>query len=353
MDRLEKVSELLRALEQFRPDAPPALGWALPALRELVGAERALTYLPARDGDTLRLETSEWSGFSQPKDWLVEQLSRPLRAASAWGAYDVTRPQEYQRNRAFAMAPIVEMDRAHLEAMGLTGPEADDTLRRLQAMSALYAMVSLDRAHQLRALICDGPRLLSWVGCFQQEPFRPDQIAAFSRVIEVLRTRLRMERMVDQAVLVKRGLAAVLERFGRPAFLIDARGQVLHANDAGVAVHDADPRALRAMLDAAIRGAPGNALELIPVGGQPASWMALLPEGDPAATRLKVFSGQWGLTPRQTDVMRELARGESNRDIAAALGCSERTIELHVTAILQKTGAESRAAAVATFWAQT
>lgn len=353
MDRPANVSELVREIEQFRPEAPPALGWALPALREVVGAQRALTYLPVRDGETLRLESSEWSGFTQPKQWLVEQLSRPLRSASAWGAYDVSAPQEYQRNRAFAMAPIVDIDHAHLRDLGVTGAAADATLQRLRLLRSSYAVVGLDRDHQLRALVCDGSNLLSWVGCFQPEPFRADQVAAFSRVIEALRTRLKLERRVDRAQLAKQGLAAVLERFGRPAYLVDARGQLLHANTSGIALHDADPRALRATLDAAIKGDPSSEVELVPLGGKPPSWMAILAERDAATARLKAFSSQWGLTPRQTDVMRELARGESNREIAAALGCSERTVELHVTAILQKVGADSRSAAVATFWAQT
>ena len=51
-----------------------------------------------------------------------------------------------------------------------------------------------------------------------------------------------------------------------------------------------------------------------------------------------------GLTPRELDVIRLLAEGQSNRVIADDLSLSERTIENHVTHILTKLGMESRTA---------
>ena len=52
-----------------------------------------------------------------------------------------------------------------------------------------------------------------------------------------------------------------------------------------------------------------------------------------------------GLSPREQDVLRLLAAGRSNRDIAAELFISYRTAETHVARILSKLGVESRAAA--------
>jgi DNA-binding CsgD family transcriptional regulator len=54
-----------------------------------------------------------------------------------------------------------------------------------------------------------------------------------------------------------------------------------------------------------------------------------------------------GLTPREIDVLRLLASGKSNRDIAAELFLSEKTIEHHISRIYGKTGVEKRAAATA------
>jgi DNA-binding NarL/FixJ family response regulator len=50
-----------------------------------------------------------------------------------------------------------------------------------------------------------------------------------------------------------------------------------------------------------------------------------------------------GLTPRERTVAELVAEGHSNRDIAAALHLSPRTVETHVSRILRKTGLRSRA----------
>ncbi|HEX6668280.1 MAG TPA: LuxR C-terminal-related transcriptional regulator, partial [Gemmatimonadales bacterium] len=54
-----------------------------------------------------------------------------------------------------------------------------------------------------------------------------------------------------------------------------------------------------------------------------------------------------GLTPREADVLRLLAQGHSNREIAEALFISPRTVNFHVTNLLGKLDLESRAAAAA------
>src|SRR5262249_48591309 len=54
-----------------------------------------------------------------------------------------------------------------------------------------------------------------------------------------------------------------------------------------------------------------------------------------------------GLTAREVAVLRLIAAGRTNREIAALLHLSPTTALHHVTHILNKTGAENRAAAVA------
>jgi DNA-binding NarL/FixJ family response regulator len=46
-------------------------------------------------------------------------------------------------------------------------------------------------------------------------------------------------------------------------------------------------------------------------------------------------------------VLRLVAAGQSNKQIARALGIAERTAKFHVTSIFQKLGADNRAQAVA------
>jgi DNA-binding CsgD family transcriptional regulator/pimeloyl-ACP methyl ester carboxylesterase len=53
------------------------------------------------------------------------------------------------------------------------------------------------------------------------------------------------------------------------------------------------------------------------------------------------------LTPRETDVLRLIAAGETNAEIAARLGVSENTVERHVTNLYRKIDARGRADATA------
>ncbi len=47
-------------------------------------------------------------------------------------------------------------------------------------------------------------------------------------------------------------------------------------------------------------------------------------------------------TEREVDILRELVGGSSNREISEKLGISEKTVKMHVTNLLQKTGYHSR-----------
>lgn len=62
--------------------------------------------------------------------------------------------------------------------------------------------------------------------------------------------------------------------------------------------------------------------------------MALKPRGQPA------------LTPREIEVLRWLAAGKTDREIAALLGCSYRTVQKHLEHLYVKLGVETRTAAV-------
>jgi NarL family two-component system response regulator LiaR len=52
------------------------------------------------------------------------------------------------------------------------------------------------------------------------------------------------------------------------------------------------------------------------------------------------------LTTRETEVLRHVALGLSNRDIAAALSVSEETVKTHVTHVLAKLNVDNRAQAI-------
>jgi non-specific serine/threonine protein kinase len=58
-----------------------------------------------------------------------------------------------------------------------------------------------------------------------------------------------------------------------------------------------------------------------------------------------------GLTGRETQIVLDIARGLTNRQIAERLGISERTVDAHVQNIRNKLGMEKRAQIAA--WAST
>jgi DNA-binding NarL/FixJ family response regulator len=52
------------------------------------------------------------------------------------------------------------------------------------------------------------------------------------------------------------------------------------------------------------------------------------------------------LTPREIEVLRMLAEGVGNREMAARLGISDHTVKFHISSILDKLGAATRTEAV-------
>jgi DNA-binding NarL/FixJ family response regulator len=98
-------------------------------------------------------------------------------------------------------------------------------------------------------------------------------------------------------------------------------GRAIHAAAAGQAI--LDPSVQQRLLNAAVR-APEP----------PASPGAPLAPADPGE-----------LTPREADVLRLIAAGQSNREIARTLFVSEATVKTHVNRIFAKTGSRDRAQA--------
>jgi DNA-binding NarL/FixJ family response regulator len=179
-------------------------------------------------------------------------------------------------------------------------------------------------------------------------------VRRLTALIPALRRRLRLERRFQDEGLRKGALAAALEVLGAAAFVLDAHGSLKHANAAGQARARAEGRALRRELVEALRpGAPSRfqLVQLALVGLAP-HWLAVAerPRED-AAARLARATKRWGLTARQSEVLALLViRGDPNKTIAARLECAVSTVELHVTAILQKACADSRAGLAAKFW---
>jgi len=90
---------------------------------------------------------------------------------------------------------------------------------------------------------------------------------------------------------------------------------------------------------------------------QTVGFLALLPESPPAepdvTEQLRDAQRRWRLTARQASVLALLVRGLTNETIADALGIAERTVEFHVSRILDKAGAHNRSTLIASVMTPT
>jgi DNA-binding NarL/FixJ family response regulator len=109
--------------------------------------------------------------------------------------------------------------------------------------------------------------------------------------------------------------------------------------DAGAAGY-VPKRAVAAELLRAVRVVAGGALYVDP---QVASQAKGLLTGSSGRVRGGALSG---LSPREAEVLRLIARGFANKEIAAQLGITVKTIETHKARAMEKLGLQGRAAIV-------
>lgn len=113
----------------------------------------------------------------------------------------------------------------------------------------------------------------------------------------------------------------VITSFTEPAAVLPA----VRAGAAGYVYKDVDPPALAA----AVRSVHAGHVLLHPDVAR------LLAAGNPEPDGVR-------LTPREREVLAEVARGRSNREIARELTLSEKTVKAHMSAILTKLGVQDR-----------
>ena len=108
--------------------------------------------------------------------------------------------------------------------------------------------------------------------------------------------------------------------------------RAVRSGAAGVLYKDVDPdalvRAIRSVHDGHLLLAPEAAGSLVRSAG---SWGPGAPGG-----------GLDALTSREREVLAELTKGRSNREIARALNVSEKTVKAHVSSVLAKLGVQDR-----------
>lgn len=246
-------------------------------------------------------------------------------APKGFAAYDPDRPDPRQRNRALRVGEILDLVDHRMPAV----------------MRTFLPRYALSESDVLRTLVCDGPSLLTWIGGFRAKAFGRSASRLLASIVPALQRRLVLERKLGEAQRQASEIGAALESVPAAAFVLGKSGAVLHANAAGRALLDRDRRGVEERLPGAQRAR---------LGADAGLQLAVLEAPADPLPRLAVARARWQLTARQAQVLELVAQGFSNRRVAAELGCSESTVELHVTALLGKADCESRAQLVARFW---
>lgn len=320
----------------------PVLESIVPHVRDLLDGDQALAYRIDCRGDAMTLDFGYCSGLG-PQARFQEMTASYLSASKGQvTGYRLPTPEPLERNAILLLASASEeLKRRHWSA-----PITRNLIPKL----------GLADQDQIRVLICDGPHLLTWIGAFRLTPFSRAEGERLQRLVEPLRNRLKLEESLRRLSVRGAALDIAMDALGAPAFILDRRGDVVHANEAGRALASDERAAFveRGKKALAGRGPSDQGLSLLQIQaeGLPPHSLLLQRPGSSSEKRLVAFQRHWKLTQRQSQVLQQILEGKPNKVIGAILGIQEGTVELHVTSLFRKAGVESRSELVAAFWSQ-
>lgn len=315
------------ALERWSPGAPRVLETVLPAIGELLGAEKPVAYAVRPRGSGVACSFLEGPLPNDAREHFDAFLARqPV----GWGGYDPLCPQAEQRNR----------------------PQANTaTEMAAVALADVFRRFDLHGRAQLRVLVCDGPSLLAWVGGFRPDAFTAHEARVLAALTPALQRALLIEKRFESAALGAAALDACLEYVASAAFVVSRRGFIEHANQAGWdALGRRGIEVVRAVAEAVAGARPGwETVRLSP--DEPCDHLVIAPApADDVHAVARRAARRWSLTPRQTEVLALVGQGFTNLRIAGELGCSPRTVEIHISNILRRADCGSRASLTAKMW---
>jgi NarL family two-component system response regulator YdfI len=192
-----------------------------------------------------------------------------------------------------AVAATAAVRRVGLESIVRSHPE----FQLAGSFGALTSLVSFARSSELDVIVIDSDSIRDLL-------LEPPSDAAI-----VLLTEISDARSISH--LLRSGVRAILSRESDPEAVLSA---IYAAHDGLVLLSTATAATLAGVY-----------------GDQSLEFEAELSEQ---------------ITSRETDVLRMLAEGLVNKDIAVRLGISEHTVKFHISSILDKLGASTRTEAV-------
>lgn len=314
-------------VDEFDGDEATLHRTILRALRPLVGADAAAALCPRYAPDL-----GWFSDYVHALDLAAgreDEIRRGLAAARA-----------ERFSPLFPLAPGTS-DRLVYASPETSRAHEDYDYRQIEiAIEAPDAMIGI--------ALTDGGDCVGWLGFGSyDDAFTPWAGEVLESLAPALRRRLATEQRVRHLSAMGAAFELAMAQLDVPAMLL-AEDRPLHLNDAARAWFDRDRASLRAALDASLAGAHDAPFVLSErrVPGMPTVVLAVQRRA-PEPRALDDVARAYGLTPRERDVLEQLARGLANKEIAATLRCTVKTVEAHVTSMLRKMRAESRAEVLA------
>ena len=156
----------------------------------------------------------------------------------------------------------------------------------------------------------------------------------------------------DETIDLDAVTRTLIEAIPGAAFIACADGTVLYANAPGRRMLGAHRASTMSELAGAISANESSlndhAWKVKRVTSDPRHFLVMHRDGPARATnRLTAAVTQWKLSRRQADVLALLLEGHPNASIAMILGIAVRTVEVHVSALLDRVQVENRSALVA------
>lgn len=323
-----QMRDIASELAVWKPERPAARTWFASEFCALVGATFAGVYRPTATESGWTLEYMHAGG--RTPELHVDAFRRYVKTFPSSNHFLSYKPYSVDaedRNRPLRLCdfapPIVKQHHAPtLRAAGAPGHD------------------------QLRVLLCDGPRLLSWVGATRAEPFTPREVSMLRYFVGPLHRRLRLEEHVSATWPAVRALEVALDALPRAALVLGPTNTVEIVNRHARVLLERDGRAVVESIRRSQRRPSEGAFEVTPLtlAGHPPYVLAIAKPRPPILTNvIAVAQAEWRLTMRQTRVLELMGSGASNREIAQRLACAEVTVENHITGLYRRSGTRSRA----------
>jgi DNA-binding CsgD family transcriptional regulator len=329
--RLDEIRDRLGAFAVEPAERGPAPAWLVAGLAELLECPRFIVYRPERD------ETMAWH-LGEPASTdgaFFSTYSTRMRASASPLLYNPLRPESHQQNRVHLLRDI------HIHGPGATC-----------IIEEAWPELGIGGHDQLRALICEGPTLLAWVGGVRGEPFAERERDMLAALVEPLRQSLALRRRLLDTEMMAAGFTVALNALGAPAFVARQNGVVLHASTSGAAMIDRLGARVSGLIRSALAGGTdGTFTGRLNVPGLPECFLVVLRDVDRSLdARLAEARRRWRLTRRETETLKEIVSGKGNKEIAVTLDVHLGSVERHVTSIFRKSRSESRTQLVVSFW---